>query len=153
MAGILTKADLLKTARQPEEVEIEGREGKFLLRPVTDGEYQHARNIVMKGITASADLDKVTNTLKTAKKKGSDKGAELLKGMQISFDIGSFTDSEFESKVYLVSRALSVNEQWSTDEVKALTPVGIVEKLCEKVYEISNISETMEELVKSFRSL
>lgn len=153
MAGILTKADLLKTARQPEEVEIDGMEGKLLLRPVTDGEYEYAKNIVLQGITAAADLDKVTNTLKNSKKKGSDKGAELLKGMQITFDMGNFTKSEFESKVYLVSRALSVNEQWSTDEVKALTPVGIVEKLCAKVYEISNISETMEELVKSFRSL
>lgn len=144
----LTKADLLKGSREPEEVEIEGIEGKVLLRTLTDGEYQFARNITLKAITAAADLESVQKQMKERKEKG---GAATMEGMTINFDVGRFTEAEFEAKVYVVACALSAKETWSVTDVKKLGPPGIVNKIAEEAYRISGITESMEDLVKSFR--
>lgn len=157
--GALTKADFLRGTRNSVEVTIEGIEGTILLRPLSDGEYQHAKNITMKALRAAADLDAAMKSIKEVRKKQAKATAKgqapaeptAFEGMTIEFDMGAFTEAEFESKVFMVSRALSVNEVWTTDDVKSLSPIGVIDKLIAKVYEVSNITETMEDLVKSFR--
>jgi len=144
----LTKADILRTSKQSEEVQIEGLKGTILLRPVTDGEYQYAKNIVLKAVSAGADLDTLVKSMQDQKEQT---GAVTLEGMKINLDMGSLTEAEFESKIYLVSRSLSVNEKWSPEDVKKISPVGVVDKIAAKVYEISNISESMEDLISYFR--
>jgi hypothetical protein len=145
--GPLTKADILRGANAPIEVEIDGL-GPVLIRPLTDGEYQQAKNLTLKAITASADMD----TLK--KQAGGPKGAGgVPEGMQINLDVGTMMTGQFEANVYAASCGLSVREKWTLDDVRAIPYPGTIEKIAREVFKLSGVEEGIKDMVESFREV
>lgn len=145
----LTKADLLR-GPEPVEVEIEGK-GKVMIRPLTDGEYEVQKATVLRAFTAMADMEAIQKRMKEKQVKAPPGQQPSLEGIQINFDLGAFTGAEYEAHVFVCTCGLSVGkEKWTAQEVRRLSPPGLVGKIATEIYRISGI-ETPDELVKSFR--
>lgn len=57
--------------------------------------------------------------------------------MDVNVDVGALTRAEFESRAYAVK--CSLGEDWTLEEVRSLTPAGIVTRIADRVYEMSGI--------------
>lgn len=139
----LTKADILRTTRDPETVEIDGL-GEILIRPLSEGEYHKAQSLILAGIQALTNLDDMQK-----------KASGGLGGMDLKLDLGKITDGEFESACFVAACGMSVDkERWTVDEVKRITPPGTAQKIAQAVYRISGVEKQGEmiEMVSSFRS-
>ncbi len=139
----LTKADILRTTREPETVDIEGL-GEILIRPLSEGEYHKAQSLILAGISALTNLDEMR------KKTGAS-----MENLDLKLDLGKITDGEFESACFVAASGMSVDkDRWTVDEVKRITPPGTVQKIAQAVYRISGVEKQGEmiDMVSTFRS-
>jgi hypothetical protein len=147
---VLTKADILKGAREAETVFIEELGGEVSIRPLTDSEWHHSRAILMETIIATAELSELQKLIQENRAKGNDE-TNLLQGMNLQLDVGKLDAADYEASVYIATCGLSTGkETWTAEEVGKMKP-GLVEKIAKKVQEISGVTGQMDELVKSFR--
>lgn len=144
----LTKAQVLDGRNIPTLVFFEELEGELELFPLTDGQWAQIENMQMRGI----DVNGIDFS----------EGGEnaLAKMPNIEFSVADVSRNSYEADVFAVVASLSGGEEkWSADDVRGMRPAGIVERIAEKVYELSNVEkETTEELqaklgveVSSFR--
>jgi len=136
----LTKADILQGKDAVHEIEVEEWEGSISVRPLTEGEYAQVE--ALKGSCAKLgggavyDEDGNVDRLKTAE------------GMNIEMDMENYVQKEFEGNAIAVAFAMSVDEEWTVEEVKQLKPPGVVAKIAYKVYKLSGVTGGLEAIQK-----
>ena len=136
----LTKADLLR-GTDPVEVEIDGI-GLVTIRALTDGEYQQCQNILLRGISAVTDVEKIKKIQ-----------AQGLAGLDIKFDIAALVHGEFEANVQAVVFGLSSGkDRYTPDEVRRISPPGAVGKIATEIYKLSGVGDGIDAMVASFRA-
>ncbi|MDI6840434.1 MAG: hypothetical protein QMD71_06285 [bacterium] len=139
----LTKADILKGKNQVHTQYFEKLDGELDLRPLTEGEWAEIE-------ATRASAGKVSGK-PVFDKKGNIDRAATEKALEVEIDTKQTQLLDFEAKAMAVAFALSIDEQWTIDEVKQLRPVGVVEEIAEFVFNISGVSEEAIEQVRSFR--
>jgi len=125
-----TKAQIIQGIARIEEVEVEGFDGKIPIKPLTDGQYTEIEEIRIRG----------------TKVKGSVKDPDSIE-MEIDLEVS--TKQGFLADVKTVYYGLATTEKWTEDEIKSITPPGIVDKLAKEIYRISGVTSL--DAVKKFR--
>lgn len=142
----LNKKDLLKTATEVEEVEIEALEGETVkIRRLRDGEYNEIQEKTLEGLNIKNNLSREDfENLKDA--EGKQEKAEILNSLGMDIDIKKLTKMDKEADYLACKYGLSVNEEkWEIEEVKQL-PTGVPGEIADKIFEITNVDVEEEEL-------
>jgi len=113
----VTREQILKGKQYTVEVKVEGYDEPFLIRPLTEGEYAEVRAVALKNARLKPD------------------GKVDWENTQI-IDI---VRAQAESKFLTVACGLSVDENWTPEDVKMLKP-RTTEILEPKILEISGIT-------------
>lgn len=130
----VTKEQVLKGKRYTEEVPAKGYDEPFLLRPLTDGEYAEVKALTLKNTRLKPDG-------------------------KVDWEKTQITDivrAQAESKFLTVAYGLSIDENWTPEDVRMLKP-GTTEILEPKILEISGITrneadlEQLEEELENFQ--
>ncbi len=121
----VTREQILKGKSYTEEVRVKGYDESFQIRPLTDGEYAEVRAVALKNTRLKSDG-------------------------KIDWENTQITDvvkAQAESKFLTVAYGLSVNENWTPEDVKMLRP-GTADILETKILEISGVTRKEEDLDK-----
>jgi len=143
----LTKAEILAGKSLIHYLYVEELGGEIGLKPLTERQYAQVEAIKTSGskLTGAPVYDVDGNPDFNAS----------VSGMLMEVDLGETVMKEFEAAATAVAYSLVTGdgEHWDVDDVMSIQPPGIVEKLAEKVYEISGIKSSAkdQEKVKSFR--
>jgi len=125
----ITKADILMGRDKIEEVVIDGLPGPIPIRPLTDGQYAHIRQIKASGMKAV--------------------GKHGEKYPSIEFDLEESNKNRFRGDVKAVFYGLAMDEKWTEEEILSMRPPGIIEKIANEIYRISGVDEAEE--IERFR--
>ena len=143
----LTKQDILKSVEDSTEVEIESLGGKVLIRPLRDAEYSEIQDKILGGIKATKSID--TSKLQKVKDADSDKAkAEMLQNLGLDIDVSKIQKLEKESTYLACKYGLSVDEEWTMEDVGKLPP-GVPKEISEAIFEYTGVDKLDE--VKKFR--
>lgn len=153
----LSKADILNGNKNVTYTFFEELGGELPLRSLTDGQWAQIEAVKTRG-----------SKMKGIPIMGKDGNPDLEKSqMGIEIDMEQMTLAEFEADCLAVSYGIASDERWTLDEVKSITPPGVIHKIAKKIYSISGIvdkkTETLhklaqkqldkeEEDIKSFRT-
>lgn len=143
----LTKNDILKSVKDSKEVEIESLDGKVLIRPLSDGEYSEIQDKIFGGVKATKSI----NPEKIAKIKDKDdpkQQTKMLKDLGIDIDIAKMQKLEKESTYLACKYGLSVDEEWTVEDVGQLPP-GVPKEIAEAIYKYTGVDKLDE--VEKFR--
>ena len=145
----LNKEQLLQTAKDSKEVEIEGIEGKVKIRPLRDHENGEIQSLVMDSFNFSGNLgqDKISK-LKDAKDKKQQQ--KVLNDLGIDVDLKKLNKLDQKSNYLACKYGLSVDEEWTLEEVGQL-PTGAPKKIADAVFEYTGVDEKTMADVESFR--
>jgi hypothetical protein len=136
MTRALTKEDLLRSVKDPEEAYITSLDGTVMLAPLTDGQWSQVEKIQMSGIKASGE-------------SGPDTEPEM------TFDVAEVAANQHEAAVLAAWYSLNTanpQDKWSQAELKGLAP-GIVDEIADHVYRITGVDqkEGLAQRVATFR--
>lgn len=143
----LTKKDILNGVLDTEWVYFTELKGELQLRPLTDAQWTKIEAIRTRGVSISGMPDVNMQ----------DKSNIDMSNMSLSMDMEKITTAEFEADCLAVSFGLVEEEPWTIEEIKELTPAGIVKKIAEKIYDLSGVSPKIigknarSEAIKQFR--
>jgi len=145
---LLSKADIINGKSNIQTVEIPELEGELLLRPLTDGEYHRVIKLITgKGIGNFG----ITPTIK----EGEIDQDATMETVKLDLDVGALEENSFKANCLAVSLSLTheENEEKYTQKEVEQFPAGTVEKIAQKVYEITGVSDpkNMKGQMKSFR--
>jgi len=142
----LTKKDLLKTAQDVEEVEIEALDGeKVKIRRLRDGEYNEIQNLTMDSLDIKNKLSQ-KDIMKLKETENKEDQVDILNTLGVNVDIKKINKIDKQSNYLACVYGLSVDgESWTEEEVKEL-PVGVPQEIADKVFEITNANVSEEEL-------
>ncbi len=146
----LTKEDLIRGVKKVEDVVFEELGGSITLRPLSDGEYQHAQIIVLNAMKAGGSLKELQKAASEAKKKGGKSAANPFESMNVQMDMGTITEAEFDQSVYIVSCGM-IDPKLTIDEVRDMQPIGIVRTVAKKILELSGVGSELEDQIETFR--
>ncbi len=123
----ITRAQLLAGKDFTKEVEIEGL-GAVPIRPLTEGEWAKVQSMMISGTIVHAPQGKPVN---------------------VDMDMEKVTLAQFEAKAQAVAYGLAYPGEVTTlDEVKAIRPASIVERLAGEILDISGVKlETIGEQI------
>lgn len=146
--AIITKADIINGKNNIQQVEFPELNGELLLRPLTDGEYHRVISLIAgKGI---GNFD-ITPTIKDGE---IDKEA-TMESVKLDLDVGKIEENSFKANCLAVSLSLthSENDEKYTQKDVEQFPAGSVEKIAEKVYEITKVRnpKNLQNEMKNFR--
>lgn len=140
----LSKFDLISPARWTRDEPFEELGGSIRLRTLTDGEF------------ARIEMEQQTKLIKTLLSNGVSletlQDREAMMRALPAERLTEVLDVERASNLEIVRLALTTDdEEWTVAEVEQLRPVGIVDKIAERVQAISGKSLAAAEAMRSFR--
>lgn len=146
--AVLTKADIINGKNNIQPVEFPELKGELLLRPLTDGEYHRVIKLIAGEGIGNVDI---TPTIKDGEM---DKEA-TMESVKLDLDIGKIEQNSFKANCLAVSLSLThgENDEKYTQKDIEQFPAGSVEKIAEKVYEITGVTnpKNMQSDMKNFR--
>ena len=132
----VTKEAVLGGPAHTIDVEVEELGGSITIRPLSSLEYAKFQQILMKSIRISGEK----SITKLAK------GIADIKDLSL----GDFLLNQTEASIYALSRSIVDDLPWTQEEVAKL-PSKVIDKLLDKVLEITGVAPGMEAAVKKFR--
>jgi hypothetical protein len=132
---VLSKADILKGKDRRVEFFVEELGGAMVLSPLTCVQWAEVQAMQAEGLSIVGDAKDIAR-------------GDSSK-MQMSLNTQQLTRAEFNSKAFAVK--CSLGDDWTIDEVKSITPAGLIEKIAQKVYEISGVGGGQAAVLESFR--
>jgi len=136
----LTKADILQGKDAVHEIEVAEWGGSVSVRPLTEGEYAQVE--ALKGSCAKLGGGAVYD------EEGNVDRLKTAENMSVEMDMQQYVQKEFEGNVMAVAFAMSIEEEWTAEEVKRLKPPGVVAKIAYEVYSLSGVSGGLEAIQK-----
>jgi hypothetical protein len=135
---MITKEELLKGNKLVKTVTIKELGGEIQIRPLT--EEQWAEIEARKGDVFDIEVRGAINSEKDAREK-------IKKGMQLNTK--KLMKAEFEQNILACKYGLVMDI--TEDELRQISPPGIVKKIALEIYKISSINEEDIDALKSFR--
>lgn len=129
---VLSKKDILGGTSVRTQVYFEEFKGNLSLRPLNDYEWNSVEAIRSRGTTIKG----VPNVNNLTDNKASIKDA--VNSMEMGLDIEELMRADFQADCLAV--AYSLGDDWSTEDVKLLSPPGIVKKIANEVYSLSGVT-------------
>ena len=120
----LTKADIVNGTKQTREHYVKEWGGYITIRSMSEGEWQHIRQLSLRGIYDATETDPETGKRYTIPKTDY---AEQARG-------------SFEADRIMVAYGMSVDgEHWTPDEVSQFSPASVVETIALEVMKLSGL--------------
>ena len=132
---ILSKADILRGKDRKVEFFVEELGGSLILSPMTCAQWAEVQAMQAEGLSIVGDAKDIAR-------------GDSSK-IQMSLNTQQISRAEFNSKAYAVK--CSLGDDWSIDEVKSISPAGLIEKIALKVYEISGVGKDQGGVLETFR--
>jgi hypothetical protein len=113
---------------------------------LTDGQWAAVESLQTRGIRIDLEGSSLMGG-------SAEEIREAIKGGSgIALDIGEITAAEREANALAVAYSLSGGgESWSIEDVKAMRPPGVVDRLAKIVYELSGVSVEAAKSIADFR--
>ena len=141
----LTKAEILLGTQARKNVFIDALDGEVEIRPLTDGELHQIQLKFVRAVSMKLDL-----TSEELQGDVGEKALELAKKLNMDIDVAEFAQADYESILMAAAFGLSVDEEWSTDEIEGLPP-GASTQIADEVYELSGARPEQEAMLRHFR--
>lgn len=137
----LTKDIILKGKDRKVKIFIKELGGEIEIRPLTEEAWAEiqATGFAKSEMISEPVFDKDGNV----DRKGT------AKNVQMKFDIEQLTKSNFMQNVLALKYGLV--EEWTEEEIKSISPPGIIDKIAKEIYKISEISDEELEDINFFR--
>jgi hypothetical protein len=140
----ITKEDLLKGTKKTEKVFIEELGGEIEIRPLNEEQWAE-----VEGISGGLfDFD-----IKPEYKKVNGKDVydeeKSRQNMRMKLNVEKAQRANFQRNLIACKYGLVMDI--TEEELKNISPPGIIQKIAEKIFEISKISKEQLEDIKSFR--
>lgn len=132
---VLSKADILKGKDRKVEFFVEELGGAVVLSPLTCVQWAEVQALQAEGLSIVGDAKDIAR-------------GDSSK-MQMSLNTQQLTRAEFNSKAFAVKCGLG--DEWTIDEVKSITPAGLIEKIAQKIFEISGVAGGQTAVLETFR--
>ncbi len=143
----LTKADLLSGRNKIFEEYFEELGGTLDLRPLTEGQWQDALAILLAAVKGEPNKQKI----KELKRKKTATPEDLQDVVGAEFNAADLIKAQKDQEVFVVSCSIVSDPPMTIDEVRQMTPPGIVGKIAAKVFEISGVNPAQAGEIESFR--
>ena len=141
----LTKADIITGRDSVTYFYVEEFDGEIALHPLTEGQFNQVQQIKSAGSSLKGnavmgedgEIDKVATA----------------KNLEINIDSTKASKYEFEGDATAVAYSMSSRdgEKWTVEEVMEMRPPGVVKKIANEIYKISQVSKEQAEHIASFR--
>lgn len=138
---MITKEELLKGTNKTEVVNIKGL-GEIEIRPLNEEQWAGIEG--KSGNVLKARLEPVKN------EKGEIDWKKSQENIQMDFDTELAARMEFEQNILACKYGLVMNI--TEEELRHISPPGIVKKIATEIFRISSVSEEQLEELKSFRA-
>ena len=128
---VLTKEMILKGREKTCFIQVKGFEGELEIRPLTELAWSEVKALTGKEteVSLSAVLDKDGKFDKDA----------TAKNARVKLNMMNVSRNEFEQEVIILKYGLV--EVWTEDEIRSISPPGIISRIAEKILEISQLSK------------
>ena len=138
---LITKDAILKGKDKKVKIFIKELGGEIEIRPLTEEAWAEiqATGFAKSEIVSEPVFDKDGNVDRK----------ETAKNVQMKFDIEQLTKSNFMQNVLALKYGLV--EEWTEEEIKSISPPGIIDKIAKEIYKISEISDEELEDINFFR--
>lgn len=138
---LLSKEIILKGRDKTTWVRIEELGGEIEIRPLTEEAWSEieAATMAKSEVISGAVFDKDGNIDKQA----------TAKAVKMKFNMEQMTMSHFLQNVIALRYGLV--EKWTEEEIKSISPPGIIDKIAKEIYKISKITEKQLEEIDFFR--
>lgn len=137
----LTKDIILKGKDRKVKIFVKELGGEIEIKPLTEEAWAEIQSA---GFTKSEMVSKAVFD-----KDGNVDRKETAKNVQMKFDMEQLTKSNFLQNVLALKYGLV--EEWTEEEIKSISPPGIITKIAKEIYKISEISEEELEDINFFR--
>lgn len=123
-------------------INVDGKNEKFTIRPLTSGELMKLQSIEKKPYSMSMNIDT------------SGKARDIKKNGESTMDIGmaEFTEAQAKTVFTAVAWSLSNNDETITPEDIESLPAGVPEEIFKHVIDISKLSDSDLTIIKQFRN-
>ena len=128
---LLTKEMILKGKDKTCFIQVKGFEGELEIRPLTELAWSEVR--ALTGKETEVSLSAVLN------KDGQFDKEATAKNARVKLNMMNVSRNEFEQEVIILKYGLV--EPWTEDEIRSISPPGIINKIAEKILEISQLSK------------
>jgi len=135
MSVKVTKAMVLGGTQHTEEVEVPELGGSMTVRPLTAHEYAVFQQKLMRSIRISGE-------------KSITKLAQGVADLR-EVNLGDFLLHKTEASIYAVSRGIVDDEPWTEEDAGKL-PKVVIDKLTDRILEITGVGPSMGEKIKNF---
>lgn len=138
---LLTKEIILKGRDKKVRIYIEGLGGEIEIRPLTEEAWSEieAASMGKSEIISGAVFDKDGNIDKKA----------TAQSVKMKFSTEQLAMGHFLQNVIALKYGLV--EEWTEEEIKSISPPGIIDKIAEEIYKISNITKDQLKDIDFFR--
>lgn len=141
---LLTREDLLRGTNKTEKVYIESLGGEVEIRPLNEEQWAE-----IEAKSSDAYDIGVEPVYKNVNGKKVYDDEETQKNMKIKFNVEKGKRAEFEQCVLAVKYGLVM--EITENEIRSITPPGIIKKIADEIFRISDVDKEKLEEIKSFR--
>ena len=139
MSRLLTKEEILKGTNKKGTVFVKELGGDIEIRPLNEEQWAE----IEAKIGVNIDLNIAYG------KDGKPDKKQTEKNMKMNMDIEKLQKIEFEKKLLACKYGMTI--PITEEELKNISPPGIIEKIANAVFKISNVSEAQLQELKMFR--
>lgn len=138
---LLTKDMILKGRDRIVNIFIQELGGEVRIRPLTEEAWAEIQSVGFgkSEMVSSATFDKDGNIDRK----------ETAKNVKMKFSMEQLSKGNFMQNVIALKYGLV--EEWTEEEIKSISPPGIIIKIAEEIYKISKISKADLEEINFFR--
>lgn len=138
---LLTKAIILKGKDRKVKIHVKELGGEIEIRPLTEEAWAEIQ------ATGFSKSEMVSNAV--FDKDGNIDRKETAKNVQMKFNMEQLSKSNFMQNVLALKYGLV--EEWTEEEIKSISPPGIIVKIAKEIFKISELSEGELEDINFFR--
>lgn len=138
---LLTKEIILKGKDRRVKIYVKELGGEIEIKPLTEEAWADIQSagFSKSEMIGSAAFDKDGNVDRK----------ETAKNVQMKFNMEQLAKSNFLQNILALRYGLV--EEWTEEEIKSISPPGIIDKVAKEIYKISEISEGELEDINFFR--
>lgn len=138
---LLTKEIILKGKDKTYFIQVKGFEGELEIRPLTELAWSEIK--ALTGNNTEVSINAVLD------KEGKIDRDATAKNASVKLNMMNVSKNEFEQEVKMLKYGLV--EQWTEEEIRSISPPGIISRIAEKILDISQLSKKDIEEISFFR--
>ncbi len=143
MENIISIKDrILKGKDFIKKINIKELGGEIQIRPLTEGEWTEISAMAVK--SAKTEFTPIFD------KKGNVDKERTKDSVRFNFDVETLQKGDFEKNILACKYGI-VEEGLTVEELKQLSPPGIIKKIADEIYKISGIEEEELKALQFFR--